>query len=62
MIGRLLNFARALGAVPSLIEEQAALELQLDEVAQRLDHVAAIADELYIGGPRAADRSAGAER
>lgn len=40
-----LDVARALFAVPHLIAEQAALELRVEELEQRLDDVAAIANE-----------------
>jgi hypothetical protein len=45
----IVDTARALLAVPHLISEQAALELRVDEVEQRLDDVAAIANEFHTG-------------
>ncbi|HUR86034.1 MAG TPA: hypothetical protein VMY78_11870 [Solirubrobacteraceae bacterium] len=41
----LLDLARALNAVPHLITEQAEHELRVDELEQRLNDVAAIANE-----------------
>lgn len=42
---QLLDVGRALFAVPHLIAEQAALELRVDELEERVDDVAAIANE-----------------
>jgi hypothetical protein len=62
-----LDLARALFAVPHLIEQNAALELRVDELEQRHDHLAkrherlaVITEELYLG-PRS-DRSGASAR
>lgn len=52
---QLSDLARTVFAVPHLIAEQAALELRVDELQQRLDDVAAIVNEIYVG-PRLARR------
>lgn len=55
----LLDLGRALFAVPHLIAEQAALELRVDELEQRHDHLAAITGELYVGDALIADPAGG---
>jgi hypothetical protein len=52
----LLELARALNAVPHLIEQNTALELRVDELEQRHEHLAqrhenlaSITEELYLG-------------
>lgn len=52
---QLLDVGRSLFAVPHLIAEQAVLELRVDELEQRHDHLAAITGELYIGDALIAD-------